>query len=45
MGQHESKRVKIGNDSDDHWVWDFEMHKFMNAYHTFVLKKKKTKVW
>ena len=37
-GQRESKRVKIENDSNDDWVWDFDMNKVINADHTFVKK-------
>jgi len=33
--QRESKHVKIEN-SDDDWVWDFEMNKAINAYATFA---------
>ena len=40
-GQRESKRVKIKNDSDDNWLWDFDVNNLINPYHTCV---KKTKV-
>ena len=31
-GQRESKRIKTKNDSDDDWVWDFDLDKVINAY-------------
>ena len=31
-GQRESKRIKTENDSDDDWVWDFDLDKVINAY-------------
>ena len=40
-GQRESKRIKTENDSDDDWVWDFDLDKVINAYQILV---KKTKV-
>ena len=40
-GTPELKHAKIENDSDDDWVWDFDMDKVINAYQNFV---KKTKV-
>ena len=40
-GQQESKHIKTGNDSDDDWVWDFDLDKVINAYQILV---KKTKV-
>ena len=40
-GQWESKRIKTENDSDDDWVWDFDLDKVINAYQILV---KKTKV-
>ena len=40
-GQRESKRIKTENDSDDDWVWDFDLDKFINVYQILV---KKTKV-
>ena len=41
-GQQESKHIKTENDSDDDWVWDFDLDKVINAYQILV---KKTKVW
>ena len=38
-GQRESKRVKIENDSDDAWVWDFDVEKVIIAYHTVENRK------
>jgi hypothetical protein len=40
-GQRESKHIKTENDSDDDWVWDFDLDKVINAYQILV---KKTKV-
>ena len=40
-GQQESKHIKTENDSDDDWVWDFDLNKVINAYQILV---KKTKV-
>ena len=40
-GQRESKRIKTEDDSDDDWVWDFDLDKVINAYQILV---KKTKV-
>jgi len=31
-GQRESKHIKTENDSDDDWVWDFDLDKVINAY-------------
>ena len=31
-GQWESKHIKTENDSDDDWVWDFDLDKVINAY-------------
>ena len=39
-GQQESKHTKIENDSNDDWVWDFDMDKVINTYHTFVKKQR-----
>ena len=35
-GQRESKRIKTENDSDDDWVWDFDLNKVINAYQILV---------
>ena len=40
-GQRESKHIKTENDSDDDWVWDFDLEKVINDYQILV---KKTKV-
>ena len=37
-GQRESKRIKTENDSDDDWVWDFDLDKVINAYQILVKK-------
>ena len=39
-GQRESKRIKTENDSDDDWVWDFDLDKVINAYQILVIKTK-----
>ena len=39
-GQRESKRIKTENDSDDDWVWDFDLHKVINAYEILVRKQR-----
>ena len=39
-GQRESKRIKTENDSDDDWVWDFDLDKVINAYQILVRKTK-----
>ena len=39
-GQRESKCIKTENDSDDDWVWDFDLDKVINAYQIFVQKTK-----
>ena len=31
-GKRESKHIKTENDSDDDWVWDFDLDKVINAY-------------
>ena len=31
-GQWESKHIRTENDSDDDWVWDFDLDKVINAY-------------
>ena len=38
-GQRESKRIKTENDSDDDWVWDFDLDKVINAYQILVKYK------
>ena len=30
---------KIENNRDDDWIWDFDMDKTINAYHTFENQK------
>ena len=35
-GQRESKHIKTENDSDDDWVWDFDLDKVINAYQILV---------
>ena len=35
-GQWESKHFKTENDSDDDWVWDFDLDKVINAYQILV---------
>ena len=40
-GQRESKRINTENDSDDDWVWDFDLDKVINAYQILVRKKKR----
>ena len=39
-GQREPKRIKTENDSDDDWVWDFDLDKVINAYQILVTKTK-----
>ena len=39
-GQRESKHIKTENDSDDDWVWDFDLDKVMNAYQILVKKQR-----
>ena len=39
-GQRESKHIKTENDSDDDWVWDFDLDKVINAYQILVKKNK-----
>ena len=39
-GQRESKHIKTENDSDDDWVWDFDLDKVPNAYQILVKKNK-----
>ena len=39
-GQRESKRIKTENDSDDDWVWDFDLDKVINAYQILVKKQR-----
>ena len=36
--QRESKRATIVNYNYDGWVWDIDMDKVINAYHTFLRK-------
>ena len=38
-GQRESIHIKTENDSDDDWVWDFDLDKVINAYQILVSKK------
>ena len=40
-GQRESKHIKTENDSDDDWVWDFDLDKVINAYQILVKKKQR----
>ena len=40
LGQRESKRIETENDSDDEWVWDFDLDKVINAYQILVKKTK-----
>ena len=39
-GQRESKCIKTENDSDDDWVWDFDLDKVINAYQILVKKQR-----
>ena len=39
-GQRESKRIKTENDSDDDWVWDFDLDKVINTYQILVKKQR-----
>ena len=39
-GQRESKLIKTDNDSDDDWVWHFDLDKVINAYQILVIKTK-----
>ena len=39
-GQRESKHIKTENDSDDDWVWDFDLDKVINAYQISVKKQR-----
>ena len=39
-GQRESKHIKTENDSDDDWVWDFDLDKVINAYQILVKNNK-----
>ena len=38
--KRESKHIKTENESDDDWVWDFDLDKVINAYQILVKKNK-----
>ena len=38
--QRESKRIKTENDSNDDWVWNFDLDKVINAYQILVKKQR-----
>ena len=38
--QREAKHIKTENDSDDDWVWDFDLDKVITAYQILVKKTK-----
>ena len=44
-GQRVSKRIKTENDSDDDWVWYFDLDKVIKAYQILVKKKKLSDIY